>query len=362
MTKKKFFIIFLYLIVSFRNTITSQELTINTNEKKYIKILSKPGLELKTKPIESSKTIKILKYGEIGTVVKISNQVSRSYSISGYWYQVIFNGNPGYVFSPFTLLSYNKELLEEMNFADTSFRTDVPVLNILPVFPENTILSNDQIFKQDSEYPPKNKTNYSIKIININETYSLDSLFFSYKEYINENIVFKNISEKTKFTSELNNLRIYSFSKNANLLWGGSDQCHNCDGITLSYLFYLSKFKILKIPLWDSEAGDKCNNEDDEPVTNHIKISSDKKIIYIIHSRFDCERIEEENCDLYQTCENYPPTFFEARHRKTYYFKILNNTNEPILDGNILRGPEKEMNNKYFLKTQEDIIFKNILK
>ncbi len=359
MKKIKYSIFLLYIILSFGNSITSQELSININEKKYIKIFSKNGVELKKKPIESSKTTKILEYGEIGTVVKIYNQVSLSYNISGYWYQANFNGDLGYVFSPFTLLSYNRELLEEMNFADTSFRTDVPVLSILPIYPENTILSNDQIFKIDGGSPQKNKTEYNNKNIRINETYTLNSLFFPYEDYLDENIIFKNILTKSKFISELSNLHIYSFSKDANLLWGGTDQCHNCDGISLSYLFYLSKFKILKIPIWDSEAGDKCNNDDDEPVTNLIKISSDKKIIYIIHSRFDCERIEEENCDLYQTCENYPPTFFEAKHRKTYYFKISNNNNEPILDGNILRGPEKEMNNKIFLRNQDDIVFEN---
>ncbi|PKA06497.1 SH3 domain-containing protein [Leptospira harrisiae] len=357
---KKVSLIFLYIIISAGMTLKSQELSINTNEKKYIKILIKPGSELKKKPNESSTAIKFLKYGEIGFVVKIYNKTSLSYNISGYWYQVNFNGDLGYVFSPFTLVSYNRELLEEMNFADTSFRTDVPVLNILPIFPENTLLSNNQIFKQDSESPLENIIKYNSKIIKINETYLLNSLFFPYQEYKDENIVFKNISQKLKFTSELNNLHIYSFSKDANLLLGATEQCYNCDGIALTYLFYLSKFKILKIPIWDSDAGDKCNSTDDEPVTNLIKISADKKIIYIIHSRFDCERIEEENCDLYQTCENYPPIFFEAKHRKTYYFKLLNNTDEPILDGNILRGSEKEMNNKLFLSNQENVIFKDI--
>ncbi|GBF44583.1 hypothetical protein LPTSP2_38860 [Leptospira ellinghausenii] len=344
----KFSIILLLFTTCKEKSITP--FAISPSKLLYVKISTKSGLNLRKDPSDTSQKIKILKDGDIGVFLGYKGDLTEVSGIKGFWYNVEFNNSKGYIFSPYVILSYNKEILKDLDYGDSNFGTIIPLLRLVPSYKINQDLKYNDIWFENK--PIERSINPIYKKIDLFETFQIEVFKEIEEDYSYYNVLFKNPDGNLKFTSNHTNLEPIKFSTKFPLLIGGITQCHNCDATTLYELYILKNNKILIIPHWSESENEECLYSDDIITETELRVSNSFNELHIKDTRFECIEIDEPNCEAYETCKNNPPIYFEKVHKKSYYIKITNHHHDLIIDGEFSKGKNKELNfEKYFKDT-----------
>lgn len=314
----------------------------------YAKISTKSGLNLRKESSATSQKIKLLKDGEIGIFLGYKGDLTEVSGIKGFWYNVEFNNLKGYIFSPYVILSYNKELLKDLDYSDSNFGTIIPLLSLVPSYKINQELKYNDIWSENN--PTEKLIDPIFKKLDLFGTFQIEVFKENVEDYPYYNVLFKNFKENLMFTSNHSNLEPYEFSSKFPLLIGGITQCHNCDATTLYELYILKNNKILSIPHWSESENKECHYSKDIIAEAEIRISNSFNELHIKDTRFECIEVDEPNCEAYDTCKNNPPIYFEKIHKKSYYIKITNHDHDLIIDGEFSKGKNKELNFYKFFK------------
>lgn len=94
-------LVFVVLISNCKNAAEKKENALAYSDKKYSKVKANGGVHLRDEPNKESKSLRLIPNNSIVLIVKYSGVTDTIGSNSGHWLQVHYEGNRGYIFSPY---------------------------------------------------------------------------------------------------------------------------------------------------------------------------------------------------------------------------------------------------------------------